>query len=168
MLERRDKGEGPGGVDDNTSFRSFAVFRRMDHLFDFKFSPRSTSLSHLTLGHICHSQCFPHAPPMPRIVCLTARTVRAPEISQGVSFQFFRGMRWIRLSRAWWSVPPDFRGYCRPVVTPHPSPQGMIGRTRPGKTETETFGGKKAKEMSLSSFHECRRASYRGDPLCLS
>ena len=29
MLERRDKEEGPGGVDDNTSFRSFQFFRGM-------------------------------------------------------------------------------------------------------------------------------------------
>ena len=164
------KVRGKGGGQEAPS-RGSSIFHHQGTMyhFDFKLSPRSTSLSHLTLGHICHSQCFPHVSPMPRIVCLTARTVRAPEISQGVSFSVFQGYEMDKvLSRAWWSVPPDFRGYCRPVVTPHPSPQVMIGRTRPGKTETETFGGKKAKEMSLSSFHECRRASYRGDPLCLS
>ena len=49
--------------------------------------PLPTSLSHPTIGHILCSQGSPPVLPTPRIVCLTARTVRGAELLENTSFQ---------------------------------------------------------------------------------
>ena len=68
------------------------------------------------------------------------------------------------LSRAWWSVPPDFRGYCRPVVTPHPSPQRRKGRgqQKARKNRNRNIGGGAGGGQSFprTCAHRLRR------PLC--